>query len=111
MRAAAEAYAARAGIAFQALQIRAYFRCALVAQVAVFLHAFVNYLREFDRERGIQANRIDGIFVQDFVEDSAGSFTFEWENAGGHFVEYAGKGEEVAARVELFAENLFGRHV
>ena len=83
----------------------------MVTQVAVFLHAFVNYLCKLDRERGIQANRIDGIFVQDFVEDSAGSFTFEWKDAGSHFVEHAGKGEEVAARVEFFAEDLLGRHV
>jgi len=49
--------------------------------------------------------------VKDLVENRAGTVAFKRENARGHFVKYAAKGEEVAARVQFFSENLLGRHV
>ena len=49
--------------------------------------------------------------MQDFVKNGPRSVTLKRENARGHFVKYAAKGEEVAARVQFFSENLLGRHV
>ncbi len=60
---------------------------------------------------GIQANRWDGISIQDGVEDDAGSISAERQSAGGHLIQHYTERKEVSARVELRAANLFWRHV
>ena len=101
-------HAAGAGVAFQAFQIRAHFCGALVTQVAILLHALVDHLRKFGWNSGIQTNGIDGIFVQDFIENCARSIALKRKHARRHFVKHAAEGEQVAARVQFFAENLLG---
>ena len=83
----------------------------MVAQVAIFFHRFEDHLLEFGGQVVIQAHGRDWIFVQDGVKDCAGGFALERERAGDHFVEHDAEGEEVGARIEVFAENLLGRHV
>ena len=111
MLAAAGTYATRAGVAFQAFQIRAHLRCALVAQVAVFFHPFVNQLCELNRKRGIQAERVMRVPVHDLIEICAGAFAFERQRACRHLVNHERERKQVGARVQFFSQNLLGGHV
>src|ERR1700678_3818903 len=83
VRSAADIYAARASIALQTFQICAHLRCALVTQVAILLHALVDYLREFGWNSGVESNGIDWVFVQDFVENRARGVALKRKKAGG----------------------------
>ena len=102
---------AGAGVAFQTLQVSAHLCGALIAQVAVLFHGFLDDLLELRGNGGIQTNCCSRIFVKDFVEDRAGALAFERKESGGHLVEYDTEGKEIGARIELLAEDLFGRHV
>ena len=76
---------------FRRFKSAAHLCCALITQIAVLLHSFVDHLREFRWNRGVQSNGIDRILVQDFVKNRAGTVALERKNAGGHFVEHAAK--------------------
>ena len=60
---------------------------------------------------GIEANGRYGSAVQDGFEDDAAGVSAKGKRARRHFVEDDAEGEEVAASVEIFAADLFGRHV
>src|SRR5579863_2393136 len=49
--------------------------------------------------------------MQDGIEDGGGSVALERKAASGHFVQNDAEGEKIGARVEIFSECLFGRHV
>ena len=83
----------------------------LVPEVAVLLDGFDDELLEFDGKVVVEANGGGGSLVENGVEDGARTFSLEGKRAGGHFVENDAKGKKVGARVEILAENLFGRHV
>src|ERR1700685_147548 len=52
-----------------------------------------------------------GLGVENFIEDAAGGFGSEWQDACGHFVKDDAEGKDVGASVERLAEDLLGRHV
>ena len=102
---------AGAYVALKALKIGADVGGVVVAEVAIFLEAFGDDFFELEREFGIEAERRSWFAAEDFFEDDAGGFAGEGQLASGHFVEDDGEGEEVGASVEIFAADLFGRHV
>src|SRR5215469_9911769 len=83
----------------------------LVAQVAVFFEGFADDALEFGGQIRIETNGRDRLATHDGFEDDGRTFAAERELASGHFIENDAEGEEVAARVELFGANLFGRHI
>jgi hypothetical protein len=83
----------------------------LVAKIAVLLDGFVNELLEFDEKIVVEANSGDRRLVENGVEDGSGTFALERKKTSGHLVQDDAKREEVSAGVEIFAEDLFRRHV
>ena len=49
--------------------------------------------------------------MQNRVGDHSGSVAAKWENAGVHLIQHHAKREQVAARVEVLARYLLGRHI
>src|SRR5271154_4918400 len=101
----------RAGVALQALQIRAEIGGALVAQVAILLHGFVDQLFKLEGNVRVEADGGDRSFVQDAVENRAGTVAFERQNAGSHLEENNSEGKKINARVQRFPQDLLRRHI
>ena len=45
------------------------------------------------------------------LKDYSKSVAPKWQHAGAHFVENGAKGKHICSKIEVFAADLFGRHV
>ena len=99
------------GIALEPLQVGAHLRSFLIAQPRLFFERTGDDPIELRRKRGIQAQRRDGIAIENRLENHSGRFAAEWPAAGGHFIKDHAEREKVAAHVDVFAARLLGRHV
>ena len=98
-------------VALHALEFGAHVSRGLVAQLGIFFERAADHLFEFQRDRRIERGGARGIAIENLVEDHAAGGAGEGLAAGGEFVEHQAEAEKVAARVELFAAYLLGRHV
>src|SRR5258708_4548502 len=99
------------GVALEALKVRAQIRSMLVAQRRIFFERFVDDAFELSREPGIETEGSDWRVIEDAVENFGGAVAAECRAAGGHFIEDDAKAEKIAARIEIAAAGLFGRHI
>ena len=83
----------------------------LEAEGTIFFESAVDDFFELDGQLWIDADRCDGISIQDRIENHAGGVAAKRQSASGHFVEDDAKRKQVRARIEILATNLLGRHV
>ena len=99
------------GVALEAFEFRAHVRSVLVAEVAIFFEGAIDDVFEAGGKIGIETDGRRGRAVQDGFENDTAGVATKGERARCHFVEDDAEREEVAARVEVFAADLLGRHV
>ena len=102
---------ASGAVALQTLQVGAHFGGALITQVAVFLQRLVDDLDQLERDQRIQIGRRSRIAIQNPGVDHGGSAAVEGNLSRRHLIENGSKGEQIAARIQLFSARLLGRHV
>ena len=95
----------------QALQVGAQVRGRLVAHGAIFFQRLIDDALELLRHIGVDAHRRNGRAIQDGVENRRGRRARESLAAGSHFVEHHAKRKNICARIKVFAQSLFRRHV
>src|SRR5208283_433557 len=101
----------RIDIAFQALQVGANVRGALIPHVAVFLQCFFNDRLEPRVDGGIQALGRRCRAGQNRFSNLPRSLAGESLLARRHLVKHRAEAEQVSARIERFAPRLLRRHV
>ena len=104
-------YFSGTGVALQALQVRAKFGGALVADVAIFFQSRVDDPFEIRGKIGIDAGAGAGGLLRMASKMAAVVSPRNGKQAGCGFVQYGAEGKKIGAGVEFLAQRLLGGHV
>src|SRR5258708_12260583 len=91
--------------------MREQFATALVAGGGLFGQRLHDYVVQEGMNGGSDIGRRGWLFIDNFINDGGDVLSGKWFFASDHFVEHHAERKDVAAAVDHFALNLFGRHV
>ena len=93
------------------MQIGAYLRRVLIAEMAIFLEGFQNDVFEPCGQRRPDLSRPAGLLVQDRAGNHGAGCAAESRPACGHLVQHKSEREQIRADVDVFAAQLLRGHV
>ena len=95
------------GISLLSLEVGAQVRSCLVTQRAVFFERLVQDALKLHGQYGVEPERLDGLAIEDSVEDHARGCAGKGLIAGRHFIKNHPAGKQIRAGIEFLAANLF----